>query len=260
MSKGKELRVAILAAKAAGKIIMSYYGKNFSISKKSARLGLVTEADVKAQKKIKQVITKAFPKAEFLAEEDKNHAKVSDKAVWIVDPIDGTKNFSRGLNSFAVSIALVKNRKTVVGVVFDPNTNDLFYAEKGKGAFLNGKKIKVSSVSKPEDGIFNIALPRRDGTRKQNYNLFRKMFERMGSLRNFGTAALQMSFIAAGRMDAYLEYGLYPWDVAAALLIVREAGGKATDEKGNQFDMFAGTSIVVSNGKMHNIILKELNK
>jgi len=259
MNKSKELKTAIAASKAAGKIILAHYGKVGIVRTKSARLGVVTKTDVSAQKKIKKVIRKVFPKAEFLAEEDKEHPMVSD-LMWVVDPLDGTKNFTRGIKSFSVSIALIYKKKPIMGVVFDPNTGDLFYAEKGKGTFLNGKRAHVSSVSKTEDGIFNIALPRRAKTRTQNYILFKKMFETMGSLRNLGTAALQMSLIAAGRFDAYLEYGLYPWDCAAALIILTEAGGKATDTKGNPFDMFAKTALVASNGKLHKQILRELNK
>ncbi len=260
MSQSKELRTAIAASKAAGKIILHNYGKVGVVRTKSARLGVVTKTDVNAQKKIKKVIRKAFPKAEFLAEEDKEHPKVSNERIWVVDPLDGTKNFTRGIKSFSVSIALICKKKPILGVVFDPNTGDLFYAEKGKGTFLNGKRVCVSSVSKTENGIFNIALPRRAKTRKQNYTLFKKMFETMGSLRNLGTAALQLSSVGAGRFDAYLEYGLYPWDCAAALIILTEAGGKATDTKGNPFDMFAKTALVASNGKLHKQILKELNK
>ncbi len=260
MSKSKELRTAIVAAKAAGKIIMANYGKVGTVRTKSARLGVVTKTDINAQKKIKKVIRKTFPKAEFLAEEDKEHPKVSNEAIWVVDPLDGTKNFTRGLKVFTVSIGLVKNKKPFLGAILWPVTGDLFYAEKGKGSFLNGKKIKVSGIDVMEKGIFSISMPRREGTREQNYAFYSKLFKRLGSIRNFGTAALQTSFIAAGMTDAYLEYGLYPWDTAAALIILKEAGGKATDTKGKPFDMFAGTALVASNGKIHGQIIKELNK
>jgi len=259
MNKSKELRTAIAAAEAAGKIIMNHYGNVCCIREKSARLGVVTEVDLKAQKKIKSVITKAFPKAEFLAEEDKEHPKVSN-LMWIVDPLDGTKNFTRGIKSFSVSIALLREKKLVLGVVLDPAANDLFYAEKGKGAFLNNKRIKVSNVSKSEAGIFSMALPRRARTRNRNYSFYKKLFKTMGSMRNLGSAALQISMVAAGRFDAYIEYGLYPWDSAGGLAILKEAGGKATDAKGKPFGIFAKTALIATNGKLHNQIIKELNK
>jgi len=259
LKKSKELIVAIAAAKAAGKVIMKHYGKLHQIRVKSARLGIVTETDLLAQKKIKAVIRKSFPKAEFFAEEDKNHPKISH-LTWVVDPLDGTTNFSRSIRTFTVSIALLRNHRPVIGVVFDPNSGELFYAEKGCGAFANGKRISVSNISKPEQGLFNIGIPRRAKTRKKNYAMLKKLFETMGGLRNFGTAALQLSLIAAGRVDAYLEYGLYAWDCAAGIVLIQEAGGRITDSKGGKYNMFAGEALVATNGKIHRQVIRELNK
>jgi len=260
--KSKELRVAISASKAAGKIIMKHYGNICCIKTKSARLGVVTEADIKAQKKIKAVIRKSFPKAEFLAEEDKNHPKVSNNDIWVVDPLDGTTNFTRGIKSFAVSIGLVKNKKPVVGAIFDPSTNDLFYAEKGKGAFLNGKRIKASNIKQMEDAVFDAPVSVRQGMRKRHFAVLKKLVKgRLGLLRILGSAALRLAFISAGRFDAWIEYGPYPWDFAAGSVILKEAGGKITNDKGQPLDLFSHTqTIVATNGKIHSQLLKELNK
>ena len=255
----RELDVAIEAAKAAGKEIVKRYGKVEGIREKSERLGLVTDADLAAQKKVKEVISAAFPDACFLAEEDKEHNHGSSPT-WIVDPLDGTMNFVRGVNFFSVSIALFRENQVVLGVVFDPLRTDLFHAEKGKGAFHNGKKIQVSDVAETEDGLINIALPRREGTRKQNFELFEKMFEKMGTLRVLGSAALQLALVAKGVLDTYLEYGLYPWDVAAGMLLIEEAGGRITNEKGEQLDIFKDQSFIATNGKLHEHILEALGK
>ena len=257
MKQSKELRVAIAAAKAAGKAIMKEYGKVDYVRTKSARLGIVTEADIRAQKKIKSVITRAFPKAEFFAEEDKTHKKA--ETAWIIDPLDGTRNFKRGIRVFSVSIALLKENKLEVGVVFDPNTGELFYAERGKGAFLNAKRLKVSKAKKALGVVFNVGLPWRAGTRKQNLSMFNKVVK-IASIRNLGSAAIELASVAAGRMEAMLEYGLFAWDSAAGILLIQEAGGKVTNARGQEFDIFSQDSLVASNGAIHKELLRVLNK
>jgi len=261
MRKGREAEVAIRAAKAAGKLIMSHYGKLHRIKFKGARLGIVTEADVAAQKKIKAVIRKAYPNAGFLAEEDKKHPEISDKPVWVVDPLDGTSNYSRGIKSFAVSIALVKNRVPFVGVVLDPSTGDIFYAQRGKGAYLNDCKIKVSNEKDTTKAFYDIPLSNRRGMRKRHLKTLKKLLPIMGNLRIIGSAALRLSFLAAGRLDAYIEYGVFAWDVAAGILILEEAGGKITNFKGKKFMIFSpNDTIVATNGKIHQKIILGLNK
>ena len=259
MSKSKELRVAIEAAKAGGKQAMKYFGKLKHITFKSKNLGYVTEADFASQKKIKQVILKGFPNAEFLAEEDKNHRSVGDK-VWVIDPIDGTQNFINGIKYFGISIGLLDKGTPVLGVVLDPAYDELFYAEKGKGAFLNGQPIRVSNVSNMKEGLFNIAFPRREDTRKQNYSLFKKLYSSMGGQRSFGAASLQLCFVASGLIETYIEFGLFPWDTTGGIPILEEAGGKVTGGTGQKFDVLKRGIMVASNGKLHKDIIKELTK
>ncbi|MDP6671307.1 MAG: inositol monophosphatase family protein [archaeon] len=259
MSKSKELKVAIEAARAGGKEAMKYFGKLKHIKFKSKNLGYVTEADFASQERIKQVILKSFPNAKFLAEEDKDQGPVSGK-VWVIDPIDGTQNFIKGIKLFAMSIGLLDDGVPVLGVVLNPAYDELFYAEKGKGAFLNGQPIRVSNVSKMEDGIFDVGLPKRDDTRKQNYSLFKKLQVSMGGYRAFGTASLQFCFVASGLIETFIEFGLYPWDSAGGIPILEEAGGKITDEKGQRFNVLKRGIMVASNGKLHKSIIKELAK
>ncbi len=258
MSQSKELKVAIKAAKAAGKIILSHYGKLHYVRLKSPALGIVTEADLQAQKKIKKIILKDFPKAKFFAEEDKVH-KARDKA-WLVDPLDGTANFHRGLPLFAVSIGLVRDRNPVLGVIYVPITKELFYAEKGKGAFLNGKRIHVSKIKNFKDTIFDVPISNRKGLRKKHSIYFKRLLKIMGTIRITGSAAIRLAYIAAGRMDAYIEFGMHPWDWAAGAIILQEAGGKITDFKGKTFHIYRDREIVATNGKLHSQIIKELNK
>jgi myo-inositol-1(or 4)-monophosphatase len=255
MKKSPELKVAIRAAKEAGKAIMKQLGKVDYVRTKSARLGIVTEADFAAQRKIKQVISKAFPKARFYAEEDKQHFRAEN--LWIIDPLDGTHNFRRGIRMFSVSIALLKGNELVLGVVFEPNVNELFYAEKGKGAYLNGKRIKVSKNAKASEVVFNVGLPWRAGTRQKNLPMFKKLIGH-GSARNLGSAALELAYIASGRMEAMLEYGLFAWDSAAGILLVEEAGGTVSNAKGKPFDIFNQDSLVAANAKIHKKILRLL--
>jgi myo-inositol-1(or 4)-monophosphatase len=256
MRQSKELKVAIAAAKAAGKVVMKYYENVHYVRLKSPALGIVTEADLQSQKKIKKVILKAFPKAEFYAEEDKVH-RARDEA-WLVDPIDGTQNFYRGFPLFAVSIGLVRKRKPVLGVIYLPITKELFYAEKGKGAFLNGKRIHVSKISKLQEAMFDLAVSNRASLRKKHHRDFERILSIMGETRVSGSAAIRLAYIAAGRIDAYVEFGMWPWDWAAGAILVLEAGGKVTNFQGKTFQIYKDREIVASNGKFHKKIIEVL--
>ena len=252
----KELDIAIKAAEEAGKVIMKHFGNLQDVRLKNPREGLVTEADIAAQEKIKEVISKEFPDAFFYAEEDKKH-EMQD-SMWIVDPIDGTMNFARGIKSFAVSIGFYQKDSVVSGVVFNPVTKDIFSAERGKGAFLNGKKISVSKISESTKGLVAVSLPMREGIKERNFETLKKIMPVMGGLRHLGAAALDLAHIASGGIDAYMETGLYPWDCAAGILLVEEAGGKITNENGQPYNMFKQETLVSSNGLIHNQILEAL--
>lgn len=249
----REMEIALKAAKAAGKVIMNGYGNIGFVRQKSERLGNVTDIDFKAQKAIKEVISK-FSKLPIIGEEDETHTFVDN--AWIIDPIDGTNNFSRGLKIFAVSIALVKNKQPVLGVVFNPATKELFSAEKSKGAFLNNKKIFVSDISELKDCVVDVGLPTREKVREIQFGIMQKIYPKKVHYKQFGSAALQLCFIAAGWIDAFVEYGLFPWDFAAGVLIVEEAGGKITNIKGEKIDIFKKDEILfASNGKIHSGLL-----
>lgn len=252
----KETKVAVKAAKDAGKIIMKYYKTGFEVKKKG-RIDLVTEADVAAEKKIISVLSKAFPDDSFLGEES-GKTPADSKRLWVIDPIDGTTNFSHRFPWFAVSIGFLENGKESVGVVFDPLRKDIYTAEKGKGAFLNSKKIFVSKKRKLVDSVVVTGFPYDRG------ELAEKTVKSIGNLtgecqgiRRLGSAVLDFCFVARGSLDAFFEYKLFPWDAAAGILIVREAGGKVTGINGEKAGTFS-THFLASNSLIHNQLKQKL--
>jgi len=258
MRQSRELQAAVKAAKEAGRVLLRYYGNSYGIKNKGARQGIVTDADFAADRVIQGILKKEFPLVPVVSEEDEKQ-KAASKDMWIVDPLDGTLNFVRGIDFFAVEIAFLKDGALSAGVVFNPVSKDLFAAEKGRGAFLNGKKIRVSNVSNAKECLFDIGLPRREGVWEKGFELMQKLYPDIGSIRNYGSAALQLSFVANGKIDCFLEYGLYPWDVAAGIILIEEAGGKVTNEKGAPFDMFKDNIIVASNGTIHDTLIRRLS-
>ncbi len=254
------LPFAITLAKTSGKLILEQSQKNFKIEEKTKN-DYVTAVDKAAEQLIIKKILKEFPDHGILAEESsfkktldpknyKNH-----KFVWIIDPIDGTNNFIRGIPFYTISIALQKEGELIVGVLFAPALNKLYYAEKGKGAFLNGKKIHVSKTPALEHSLFATGF---HGEYKiKNLPYFEKIIARAQGIRRFGSAALDLAMVAEGKFDSYWEFGLKPWDIAAGALIVKEAGGKVTNLKGKPLDLF-DKNILASNGLIHKETVKIL--
>ncbi len=256
------LDFTIRTAKKAGKLILKEAEKPLKITKKG-RNDLVTHVDKASEALIIKEILKKYPDHRILAEESANQLEQlgDSKYIWIIDPIDGTTNFSHGLPQYSISIGVMKisSKKTsknyeyldgeiIVGVVYAPKLGELFYAEKGKGAYLNGKKIKASGIKTLEDSLLVTGFP---PTRKEeNLKYFAKMINKCQAVRRLGSAALDLAYIACGRFDGYWEFGLHPWDIAAGSLLVKEAGGKVTDTNGNMLDLF-GKNILASNKKTH---------
>lgn len=257
MKNSKELKVAQKACAEAGKIALKFFREGFEVRHKG-KADLVTDADIACEKKIKEVIAKAFPTHSFLGEE--SGRKGNSEFLWVVDPIDGTTNFSHRLEVFCHSIALVKGGDILCGAVFNPVQEKLFCAEKGKGSFFNGKKIHVSKTSQLVDSLLVTGFPYErnsldDKTLKSIANLRGKCQD----LRRFGSAALDLCNVACGVLDGYFEYSLQPWDVAAGLLIVREAGGKVSEINGANAGIYSG-NFLASNGFLHNKILENLER
>jgi len=252
----KELNVARQAARNAGKTLKDLFGRVTHVTKKG-KTDLVTEADFAAEKIIMDMIHKSFPQDGFVAEEAGEHRSNASR-IWFIDPLDGTVNFAHAFPFFAVSIGLQVNGDAVLGVVFNPYMDEFFEAAKGSGAFFNGKAIHVSSTSDLVDSLLAVGFPY---TLHQNphrvMDHMKKMAVLAQAIRRPGSAALDLCYVAAGRLDGYWEEGLKPWDTAGGMIIVREAGGIVSDYDGNPFSPDKGT-IVASNPLIHAAMLEVL--
>lgn len=254
MKFSKELKIAIKAAKEAGKILNKYFKKNIVIERKSDK-SPVTIADKEAEKKIVSIIRKHFPDHNFLCEEF-SYEKTDSEFKWIIDPLDGTKNFVRGLKDFGTLIGLEKNGKIVIGVVNLPAINLMAYAAKGKGTFLKGKKVKVACTKQLSESyieIGDINRMKRKHRDKQLLDLVSRCERHFLS----GGPAFYVK-IAEGLIDIYVEDGIKPWDIAAGKIIVEEAGGKLTDFEGRD-TIYSGNAIA-TNGILHDGVVKMFRK
>jgi myo-inositol-1(or 4)-monophosphatase len=214
------------------------------------RDNIVTDVDKKAEAMIIKDILAAFPGHSILSEESEPRSGLAPYT-WIIDPLDGTTNFAHAFPFFCVSIALEKSGRIVLGVVYDPIREELFFAEKGRGAYLNGKKIHVSKVKKLIDSFlatgFSYGIKRKD----RNISYFRKLLTRTQAIRRAGSAALDLCYVACGRFDGFWEMDLHPWDSAAGMLIVEEAGGKVTRFDSSPYSPY-DKNILATNGHIHN--------
>jgi len=252
----QEMEIARQAALAAGGKLKALLGRDLEVSKKGA-IDLVTEADVLAEKAILERIRARFPKDAILSEETGGHDSPSER-VWIVDPMDGTVNFVHGLPFYAVCVGLRIEGRTVLGVVFNPETEECFEARSSEGAFLNGAPIRVSPTEKLIDALVATGFPYsvHEEAPPVVERLHRVLIRAQG-IRRLGSAALDLCYVAAGRFDAYWEQGLKPWDTTAAALIVQEAGGRLTDYRGNPFSPFR-PMVIASNGLVHEEMIEAM--
>ena len=249
--------IAQKAAEEAGKILLSYYGKLYKISKKE-NAGIVTEADKAAEEKIITLIKEHFPDHSILAEESGLHEHASPYK-WLIDPLDGTTNFSRQIPFFCVSIGVEQNKELITAAIFDPIHKELFTAQKGKGAFCNGKKISVSKISQWEETLFITGFAyQKDMILKQELARLEPFLQKSHGIRRTGSAAWDLCQVACGHFDGFWEKYLKPWDVAAGMLIVQEAGGKVTRYDGNTATVY-DHEIVASNGLIHDRMIRALS-
>ncbi len=253
-------RTAIKAAKEAGKIILHYYSKNVNAISKENTYDLVTKADIASENKIISIIKNKFPAHSLLTEESGEEIHKSDYC-WVIDPLDGTNNFYHKFPMFCVSIALYKKGKPLIGVVFDPLKNEFFYAEKNEGAYLNNKRISVSSVNSLSKSLLVLGFYYERGLlmRKSLDQMKKFFYENVHGIRRTGSAALDLCYTACGRFDGYWELKLNPWDYAAGSLIVTEAGGRITDIQGKRYNLMMKNA-TASNGKIHKQMIRILNQ
>jgi myo-inositol-1(or 4)-monophosphatase len=245
------------AARKASRSLRRDFGEveNLQVSLKGPA-NFVTAADRRAEEILRTELLKARPGYGFVGEEGGAHAGTDKTNTWIVDPLDGTTNFLHGIPHFAISIALQRDGKIVAGLVYNPINDEFFTAEHGKGAFLNDRRIRVAARKRLGDAVVCCALPHLG---RGDLALFRKEFtavqDKVAGLRRFGAAALDLAYIAAGRFDVYWERGLAPWDFAAGVILVREAGGFVTDLENNERTMEAG-DIIAGNDILHRAVLE----
>jgi len=247
-------RIAVQTAQKAGFVLNTRLGKKRKVGYKGV-VNLVTEMDILAEEIIVSEIQKHFPDHNILAEERTFKIGVSPYQ-WIIDPLDGTTNYAHGFPIFCVSIALTKNEETVLGVVYDPTRDELFVAEKNKGARLNGRKLHVSSESNLSRSLIATGFPYdiRESP-INNFDHFHNFAIRAQAVRRAGSAALDLCYVAAGRFDGFWEMKLAPWDLAAGKLMVWEAGGTATDFWGKRLGL-SGKQVLATNGKIHKAMLR----
>ena len=241
-------------ARQAGAVLVESYQQPHSISFKG-NVDLVTQADEASERLIVAALRKSYPDHTIIAEEGGTTAGSSDY-VWIVDPLDGTTNYAHSFPFFAVSIALRGPDGLLAGVVFDPLRDECFAATRGHGATLNGVPIQVTGESKLQRSLLGTGFPYdRHTAADNNSQLFARFLRKAQGVRRAGAAALDLAYVACGRLDAYWERGPQAWDMAAGILLVREAGGHVTDYDGAEDTILEGTRVVSSNGLLHDELL-----
>ncbi len=219
---------------------------------------LVTYVDKESEKRLVKELSIILPEAGFIAEEDGSLPR-SERYNWIIDPLDGTTNFIHRIPLYAISIALMDGNEVILGVIYEINLKECFYAWKGSPAFLNGKKILVSNTDKLDNSLLATGFPYYDYSLLDPYlEMFKDLMRTSRGVRRLGSAAVDMAYVACGRFELFYEYGLQSWDVAAGTIIVKQAGGKVSDFK-NQDNYIFGKQLIASNKLTHNEFMKKIH-
>jgi len=258
------LSFAIDTAREAGALLHKYVHQHLDVKHKSTEIDLVTEADVASERLIVAAIRERFPDHTIMAEEgqgDMQELVGEAEQLWLVDPLDGTVNYAHGLPVWGVSLALAERGQVVVAVSYNPLPDEMFWAERGQGAWLNGKRIHVSGAGRLRDALVATGFAYRRATLQEN-NLaeFNAMMPRVQGVRRAGAAVIDLAHLACGRLDAYWEMHLQPWDWAAGWLLVQEAGGVVTDMRGEPWAL-QKNNVAASNGQaLHQKMLEVLQE
>lgn len=256
----QHLASAAQAANEAGKILRKYWGKLSQIEQKSYTWDLVTEADKESEELVIRFLSEQYPSYAILSEEAGLKEAPASALTWIVDPLDGTTNYTHQYPMVSVSIALVAKGLPVVGIVYDPIHEELYQAALNTGATLNGQRIHVSQVAKLGYSLVGTGFAYdRKNAQEKNYAEFCHITQQSQGVRRGGSAALDLAYVAAGRLDGYWERGLNPWDIAAGILLIQEAGGIVSSYEGDAFVLESGR-ILASNGIIHQELIEELQK
>jgi len=247
------LETSVEIAREAGALVAKYHQRHVPFETKG-EFDLVTEADRASEKLIVERLRSYFPAHAIVAEEGGGHESSSEYR-WFVDPLDGTTNFAHGFPFFCVTMALERAGELIAGVVYDPVSGELFTAERGAGAFLNNHRIRVSAASRLGDSLGSTGFPSRKRHHNINIHFFYQVAMASHGVRRTGSAALDLAFVATGRLDCFWEFGLKPWDMAAGALLVQEAGGRVSDMTGGPLSVAASDHILADNGVLHDEIL-----
>ncbi len=250
------LRIAINAARKAGLIHLKYFRRDKKVKTKSSSFDLVTIADTEAEEAAVSFIRSKFPFHNVIAEENKYPEYDSDYT-WVIDPLDGTNNFALGLPIFCASVGLIHKGEVIVGAVYDVTRDELFYARKGKGAFLNGRRIRVNGATSLKQALLITGFYYDRGQKMiETLEQIKQFhFKQIIGIRRLGAAALDLCYVAGGRATGFWEFQLNPWDFVAGKLIVEEAGGKVTGQRNEPISLFKKYFIVASNAKIHKAML-----
>jgi myo-inositol-1(or 4)-monophosphatase len=253
-NKSKELIIAIKAALEAGKILEKYFETEV-LKEYKEDTTIVTLADKESEEVIKKIILDAFPEHSILGEET-GHTDNNSEFTWHIDPLDGTRNFANCIPFFGVSIALVNNNELTVGVVYNPITNSLFYAEKNKGSFLNDRRIFVSKDD-ASHSMVTVDPGKKEEEKQLRRELYKTLPARFRSVRDLGSTAVHLAYVARGSLEANIQLGLQTYDFAAGALLVLEAGGKITKHDGSPW-FFPDNKFIASNGIFHEALVDEI--
>jgi len=253
------LRVAERAAMSVGPLLRRWAGRPLQIATKRSPIDLVTEVDRRVERLIFQRLHRPYPSYGFLGEE-LGHRQREAPYHWCVDPIDGTTNFVHGVPMFCVSIALIERGQVLLGVIYDPTREEVFTTIQGAGSWLNGRRIRVSRVRHLRDALFSTGFPPEFRRAPMKFlRPFRALQLTTHAVRRMGSAALNLAYVACGRLDGVWEERIWSWDVAAAMLLIREAGGCVTTFRGRAFQL-SDTHILATNGLLHRASLAVLRR
>lgn len=248
------------ASNVGSEIIMyNFLNKNISVTSKSKN-NFVTNVDVEVEKAIIDSIKKDFPDSNFIGEELGKNENSNSQLTWIIDPIDGTNNFISGYPHFSISIAVVFKNEILFGSIFNPNNNEFFHSVKGEGSFLNGMKIHVSKTKFLADSILGTGfVMSKNSSITENLKNLNNFIKKIRSFRRSGSAALDLAYVACGRLDGFWHIDLKPWDIAAGVLLIEEANGTVTDFKGEKFDIYS-KYLLSSNSLIHDQMIEEISQ
>lgn len=246
------LEISAEIAREAGALLATYFERRVTFELKGEH-DLVTEADRASEQLVIDRLRSHFPSHSIVAEESGGHAG-SSEFCWYVDPLDGTTNFAHGFPMYNVTLALEQAGELVAGVIFDPMRSEMFSAERGSGAYLNNRRIRVSKAARLQDSLVATGFPSRKRHENVNVHFYYQLAMQTHGVRRAGSAALDLAYVASGRLDGFWEFGLNPWDMAAGILIITEAGGQCSDMKGGPVKL-RGPHLLADNGALHPAML-----